>query len=341
MRFNLAQLERHLNLNQGLKPCYLITGDEPLQKGEAGDKIRLAAKNLGYLNREIFSVEGNFNWNQVSLAADNFSVFADKKIIDLRIPSAKLGVEGARIITDYCQQPAEDTLLLISMAKLTRPSLKSRWVKAIEKIGGVVQVWPLTGQALIAWLQQRLLQRGLQLDPMGIKILASRIEGNLLAASQEIEKLYVLYGQGSLTSTQVQAIVADSSRFDVFNLTDAVLSGEVNRAIKILHGLRAEGIVAPVVLWALTRELRCLLALKTATNKAPIFKQYHIWDNRKPLINTALIRLNLTDLQQAFILSAKADRQIKGQQSGDNWETLFAICLHLSSANVIKPPLMG
>ena len=339
MRLNLAQLKGHLN--RDLKPIYLITGDEPLQKGEAGDNIRLTAKNAGYLNREIFSVEGNFNWNQVSLAADNLSIFADKKIIDIRIPSAKLGIEGAKMITEYCQQPADDTLLLISMAKLTSASLKSRWVKAIEKIGVVIQVWSLTGQDLMPWLQQRLSQRGLQLDQTGIKILASRVEGNLLAASQEIEKLYVLYGKGSLTSAQVQAVVTDSSRFDVFNLTDAVLSGRVNRAIKIFHGLQAEGIVAPVVLWALTRELRCLLELKTATNKEQIFRKHHIWDKRKQLMNKALMRLNLIDLQQAVILSAKADRQIKGRQSGDNWETLLEVCLQLLSVNVIQPPSMG
>ncbi len=339
MRLNLAQLKGHLN--QGLKPIYLITGDEALQTGEAGDNIRLSAKNAGYLNREIFSVEGNFNWNQVSFAADNLSIFADKKIIDIRIPSAKLGIEGTKMITAYCQQPADDTLLLISIAKLTSASLKSRWVKAIEKIGVVVQVWPLTGQDLISWLQQRLLQRGLQLDKTGIRILASRIEGNLLAASQEIEKLYILYGKGSLTTVQVQAVVADSSRFDVFNLTDALLSGRVNRAIKILHGLRAEGIVAPVVLWALTRELRCLLELKMSTNKEQVFRKHHIWDKRKPLINKALMRLNLVDLQQALILSAKADRQTKGQQAGDHWETLLAICLQLLSVKIIHPSLMG
>ena len=333
MRLNLARLKGHLN--QGLKPIYLITGDEPLQKGEAGDNIRLTAKNAGYLNREIFSVEGNFNWNQVSLAADNLSIFADKKIIDIRVPTAKLGIEGSKMITAYCQQPADDTLLIISIAKLTSASLKSRWVKAIEKIGVITQVWSLTGQDLMSWLQQRLSQRGLQLDQTGIKILASRIEGNLLAASQEIEKLYVLYGQGSLTSAQVQAVVADSSRFDVFNLTDAVLSGRINRTIKILHGLRAESVVAPVVLWALTRELRCLLELKTAMNKEQVFRKYHVWDKRKQLINKALMRLNLIDLQQAVILSAKADRQIKGQQSGEPWETLLAVCLQLSSVNII------
>ncbi len=336
MRLNLAQLKGYLS--KGLQPIYLISGDEPLQMGEAADNIRAVAKKDGYLNREIFSVEGNFNWNQVILATDNLSIFADKKIIDLRVPSAKFGKEGSKMIIDYCQRPAADTLLLISTAKLTSSSLKNRWVQAVEKIGVVIQIWPLMEHDLISWLQQRLSKRGLQLDSMGLKILASRIEGNLLAAAQEIEKLYVLYGEGLLTTAQVQTVVADSSRFNVFNLTDAVLSGRVNRMIKILHGLQAEGIVAPVILWALNRELRCLFELKTATNKDDIFRRYQVWGNRKSLINKAVMRLNLVDLQQAFIMSAKADRQIKGQQSGDSWETLLEICLQLSSVKVIQMP---
>lgn len=332
MRLNLTQL--NANLSQGLKPVYLITGDEPLQIAEATDNIRLAAKKAAYLNRQIFSVEGNFNWKQITLATESVSIFADKTIIDLKIPSAKLGFDGSKIITEYCQQANANTLLLISTAKLASASLKSRWVKAIERIGILVQVWPLKDHELIAWLQQRLLKRGLQLEQAAIKILASRIEGNLLAAAQEIEKLYILYGKGQLTLAQVQTVVADNSRFDVFNLTDAVLSGRVNRMIKILQGLQAEGIVAPVVLWALSRELRCLLELKTAADKELVFRKYHVFDNRKQLINKALTRLDLENMQQAFMLSAKADRQIKGQQSGDHWETLLNICLQLAAPSI-------
>lgn len=330
MRFNnLAQLDNALK--KGLVPVYLVTGDEPLQAGEAADSIRLAAKKAGYLNREVFLVEGNFDWNQITLAADSLSIFADQKIIDLRVPSGKFGNEGAKIIVDYCQNPPPDTLLLISTIKLASSSLKSRWFKAIEKAGAVIQVWPLSGQDLVSWLQQRLARRGLQADLEAVKILASRTEGNLLAAAQEIEKLYVLYGTAHLTLQNVQNVVADSSRFDVFNLTEAVLAGKLNRSVRILHGLQAEGIAAPVVLWALSRELRCLLELKTASNKEIVFRKYQIWDKRKYAINSALQRLGLAELQQAFILGAKADRQSKGQESGDEWETLLQLCLSMTA----------
>jgi DNA polymerase-3 subunit delta len=335
MRLNLTQL--NTQVTQGLKPAYLLTGDEPLQLGEAADTIRLAAKQANYLNREIFTVEGQFNWNQVLVAMESVSVFADQKIIDLRVPSAKFGLEGSKIITAYCQRASSHTLLLISTAKLARTALKSRWVQAIEKIGIVLQVWPLTTDELINWLQKRLLTRGLQLELTAIKLLAASVEGNLLAANQEIEKLYMYYGAGTLTTTQVQTVLTDSTRFNVFNLTDAVLSQQVNRTLKILHSLRAEGIVAPVILWALTRELRCLFELKTATNKVPIFKKYQVWDTRKSIINKALIRLTIEEIQQACQLSATADRQIKGQQLGDYWDTLLAICLSLASVKMPFP----
>jgi DNA polymerase-3 subunit delta len=251
----------------------------------------------------------------------------------LRLPSGKFGVEGAKAVTDYCQQLPDDTLLLISAGKLDSASFKSRWFQALDKAGVVVQVFPLDGQDLIGWLQQRLLKRGLHAEIAAVKLIAARIEGNLLAAAQEIEKLYVLYGQGQLSLAMVETAVADSSRFDVFKLTEAALMGKINRATRILHALEAEGIAAPVVLWALSREARALIELKTATHKEHLFKKHFIWDNRKQQINHALNRLSVENLQQIFILSAKADRQIKGQQAGNAWETLLQIVLLFCAIN--------
>ena len=333
MRLKLPQLSAHLSKN--LCPIYLISGNEPLQVDEACDQIRLRAKNLGYHHREIFSVEGNFNWSQVSTATENLSLFSEKKIIDLRVPSGKFGSEGAKMMMQYCQRTASETLLLVSCAKLTPAVLRSRWVNTLDKVGVIIQVWPLEGRNLITWLQQRLTKRGLQLETTAINLLASCVEGNLLAAHQEIEKLYSLYGATTLSTAQVQAAVIDNSRFDVFHLTDAILLGHVNRALKIMQSLQAEGVAASVVLWALARECRCLMELKTSTDTALVFKKYFIWDQRKQRLNNATKRLSLKSLQQVFALNAKADRQIKGQQSGDYWETLFKICLQISSPQSI------
>ena len=337
MRIKPEQLSAALQ--KGLMPVYFITGDEPLQLGEMADAVRKAAKKAGFENREIISAETGFEWNQLAFSADSLSIFADKKIIDLRLPSGTPGTDGAKALIAYCERLPEDTLLLITAGKVASSALKTRWLEALDKVGVVIQVWPLEGQDLIRWLHQRMHQRGLNAETDGLRILASRIEGNLLAAAQEIEKLYVLYGTGNLSNQQIIDVVADSSRYDVFKLMDSVLSASVNRIFKVLSGLRAEGIAAPIVLWALTREARGLIKIKLALiqgqNRETVFKNNQIWDKRKQLVSSALNRLSEGDLNSILVLSAKADRQIKGQQQGDAWETLLSICLMFASIQIM------
>jgi DNA polymerase-3 subunit delta len=336
MRIKPDQL--NATLQKGLLPIYFISGDEPLQLGELADAIRKTAKQAGFENREILSAETGFEWRQLAFAADSMSIFADKKIIDLRIPSGTPGAEGAKALSNYCDRLPEDTLLLITAGKVAGSSLKSKWLEALDKKGVVILVWPLEGQDLLRWLEQRMHQRGLSTDTEGLRILASRIEGNLLAAAQEIEKLYVLYGTGKLSSQQIFDVVADSSRYDVFKLMDCVLAANVSRILKVLSGLRSEGIAPPIVLWALTRDARLLIKIKLALsqgqNKDLVFKNNQIWDKRKQLVSNALNRLSDHDLNEVLVLSAKADRQIKGQEQGDVWEILLAICLKFASTQI-------
>ena len=337
MRIKPEQL--NAALQKGLMPVYFITGDEPLQLGEMADEVRKAAKKAGFENREIISAETGFEWNQLAFSADSLSIFADKKIIDLRLPSGTPGTDGAKALISYCERLPEDTLLLITAAKVASSAPKARWFEVLDKVGVIIQVWPLEGQDLIRWLQQRMQQRGLNAATDGLRILASRIEGNILAAAQEIEKLYVLYGTGNLSNQQILDVVADSSRYDVFKLIESILSPSVNRIFKVLSGLRAEGIAAPIVLWALTREARTLIKIKLALsqgqNREVVFKNNQIWDKRKQLISNALNRLSDSNLNGILVLSAKADRQIKGQQQGDAWETLLTICLMFASTQVM------
>ena len=338
MRLKTEQLGAALK--KGLASVYFLSGDEPLQLGEMADAIRKTAKQAGYNSREIFSVDANFAWNQLALSADSFSIFSDKKIIELRIPSGSVGTEGAKALTTYCERLPQDTLLLISIGQLKKETLKTRWVEAIDKIGVIIQVWSLEGHDLLNWLQQRLQQRGLQVEQDGIKLIATRIEGNLLAADQEITKLYVLHGEAKLSTAQIADAVADSSRYDVFKLVDAILSANIKRILKILSGLRLEGVASPVVLWALTREARSLikikLALASGQSKDVVFRNNNIWDKRKALVDKALNRLNLTELNHILVQCAKADRQIKGQQSGDAWETLLESCLQFASVPIVR-----
>ncbi len=325
-------------LQKSLAPVYFISGDEPLQSGELADAIRTAARQTGFDSREIISVDTGFEWNQLAMSADSLSIFSTKKIIDLRMPSGVPGTDGAKALTAYCQRLPEDTLLLITSGKLSSAVLKTRWLEAIDNAGVVIQVWPPEGQDLMHWLQRRMQLRGLQADTEGLRILASRIEGNLLAAAQEIEKLYILYGEGKLDARQIADVVADSSRYDVFRLVDVVLSADVNHIFKVLSALQAEGIALPVVLWALTREVRTLIRIKLALaqgqNKDNVFRNNQIWDKRKHLVGNALDRLSDVELNKILVVSALADRQVKGQQAGDAWETVLTGCLMLASAQL-------
>lgn len=337
MRLKAEQLDAALN--KKLAPVYLIAGDEPLQLGEAADAIRRAAKKAGFENREVLTVDAHFEWASLSESADSLSIFADKKIIDLRLPSGKPGAEGSKALTDYCSRMPEDTLLLITSGKLDSNSLKAKWVQALDNAGIIVQVWPLTGQDLINWLQKRMTGKGLICDREGLRILAGRVEGNLLAAAQEIEKLYVLYGPVKLSRSDIESAVADSSRYDVFSLCDVMLAGKTGRILKILLNLKSEGIPAPVVLWAIAREIRLLSSIKTAQqqgfSKDQALKNAHVWENRKALLINAEQRLGLAQLDKAMLMSAEIDRLIKGASKGDAWDMLLQVCLIIAGADVV------
>ena len=343
MRFKPEQLDSALQ--KSLQPIYLVSGDEPLQLGEAADAIRVAARRAGYNVREVISIDQGNEWPQLAVEADSLSIFAEKKLIDLRLPSGKPGSEGSKALLVYCQHLPADTVLLITAGKFDAASQKAQWFQAIDNAGVVVQVWPLQGQELLNWLQRRAERKGMRLDIDAAKSLASRIEGNLLAAAQEIEKLFILHGQTKIDKAMIEDAVADSARFDVFKLTDAVLAGKINRAIKVLNGLKAEGVAAPVVLWALSREVRVLFNVKTDLNRGgqpeSVFKKHRIWDKRKQLMREAFQRLTLSQMQALLRLSAKADRQIKGQMAGDGWDTLFEICLAFCRADLAKRSARG
>lgn len=329
MRLKADQLEAALG--HQLAPVYFITGDEPLQLGEAADAVRAAARHAGFAVREVITIESGHEWPQLSAEADALSIFADKKLIDLRLPSGKPGQEGSKTLQAYCQNLPDDTLLLMTAGKLESSALKSQWLQSLDEKGVIVQVWPLQGPELLAWLQRRAERKGMHLSNDAAKSLAARIEGNLLAAAQEIEKLFILHGSTRIEKAMIEDEVADSARFDVFKLSDALLAGKLNRSIKILQGLEAEATAAPIVLWSLSREIRTLYTLKSElkqhAHQDAVLKKFQIWDKRKPLVLDALRRLDDTQLQNLLSQCADIDRQIKGQASGDAWESLFRLCV--------------
>ena len=338
MRLKAEQLGAALG--HKLAPLYFISGDEPLQLGEAADAVRAAARQAGYAVREVITIDTGHEWPQLTTEADSLSIFADKKLIDLRLPSGKPGQEGGKTLQAYCQNVPHDTLLLITAGKLEASAQKSQWLQALDEKGVIVQVWPLQGPELLSWLQRRAERKGMHLDNDAAKSLAARIEGNLLAAAQEIEKLFILHGPVRIVKAMIEDDVADSARFDVFKLNDALLAGKLNRSIKILHGLASEGTAAPIVLWGISREIRTLYALKFElkqhANQDAVLKKFQIWDKRKQTVLDALRRLNAKQLQHLLSRCTDIDRQIKGQAAGDAWESLFELCLAFCNPELIR-----
>ena len=328
------------SLRKRLAPIYLLSGDEPLQLKEAADLIRRLAREQGYSEREVLEADHRFDWNQLAAEASNLSLFARQRIIDLRIPSGKPGTEGSKALSAYAAAPPDDTLLLITLPKLERGQANSQWFKNLDQAGAVLQVWPIEGERLQPWIEQRMRVAGLTPAPGVAPMLAERIEGNLLAAVQEIDKLLLLNGPGIVTPEQLAGAVSDSARFDVFGLVDSALEGRVARCLRMLNGLKAEGTAAPVVLWALAREVRSLTSLAGEVNRGTpparaIAARREIWDKRKPLVKRGLQRLSLPQWRQLLQLCGRTDRAIKGQDSADPWLLMQQIVTRMAGAPVL------
>ena len=326
-------------LQRGLASVYLVTGDEPLLVQESCDAIRTAARQAGFSERELFHTDAGFQWPQLLQSANSLSLFADKKLLEVRIHNGKPGDAGAKVLQEYCAAPAPDNLLLLICPKLDKTTQNSKWYSAIEQVGAVVTVWPIGVKQLPRWIDQRLQKAGIRADSQAIDILAGRVEGNLLAAVQEIEKLKLVAENGMIDSRTMAQAVVDSARYDVFGLVDKALSGQAQAAATTLNGLRGEGSDAVVVLWALAREVRALTALKLAQsdglNLEFIARKHGIFESRLPLIRGALQRLSIGTLRLLLRECAYTDRTVKGMAQGDPWEGLLDIVLTLAGVRTL------
>ncbi|NMX93564.1 MULTISPECIES: DNA polymerase III subunit delta [unclassified Pseudomonas] len=343
MKLAPAQLAKHL---QGsLAPVYIVSGDDPLLCQEAADTIRQAARQQGFDERQVFSADASFDWGTLLQAGASMSLFAEKRLLELRLPSGKPGDKGAAALMEYCSRPAEDTLLLISLPKLDGSAQKTKWGKALVEGAQTqfIQIWPVDSSQLPQWIRQRLSQAGLSATQDAVELIAARVEGNLLAAAQEIEKLKLMAEDGQITVETVQGAVADSARFDVFGLVDAILNGEPAHALRMLEGLRGEGVEPPVILWALARELRVLaniaLQYSQGTPLDKCFSQPRppIWDKRKPLMSKALQRHSAQRWAQLLLEAQRIDAQIKGQAAGSPWMSLSRLSLLMSGQRLTLP----
>lgn len=333
------QLGEHLH--KGVAPIYLVSGDEPLLIQEACDQIRAAARALGFAERELYHADASFDWGQLLSASNSLSLFSDKKILEVRLPSGKPGDKGSKALQEVAQSPSPDNLLLVVTGKLDRNVQKSKWLKALEGAGSHVQVWPINAAQLPRWIGQRLKAAGLRADSTAIDLLASRVEGNLLAAAQEIEKLKLLTSD-SLVSTELMAsVVADSARYDVFGLVDKALHGDARSAVKSLQGLRTEGTEPITLLWALARDIRALVQIAQAMNQGQTFdraaQSAGVWNKRQPLMQSALRRLKPGQLQQLLRKANGVDKAIKGMRPANPWDELMDLTLNLAGVQSLTP----
>ncbi|EDY86054.1 DNA polymerase III, delta subunit [gamma proteobacterium HTCC5015] len=331
-KIGAQNIQQHLA--RGLQPVYLVAGDEPLQSMETVDAIRAAARQAGHSLREVFEVDRQFDWSRLLESGNSMSLFAEQRILEVRLPSGAPGKEGGKAIVEYCQRPADDAILLIQSGKIDKRSKNSAWFKALMQFV-VVEVWPIKPAEIVRWIGERMASRGLQADRDAVRLVAQRVEGNMLAAAQEIEKLLLLLGPGAVTAEQVREAVANSARYNPFDLIDSALMGEkaAPRCVRMLQGLKGEGVQPPQVLAPLVNELRNLhaMALQVEAGRPPAAVMGKVWNQRKNLVGSALGRLSSSLLSDLLRHAAHIDRINKGAAHGyDAWLELQTLFLTLA-----------
>jgi DNA polymerase III subunit delta len=337
MQLRHDALDAHLA--KTLAPIYVITSDEHLLALEAADKIRRKAKAQDFLERDVFTVERSFKWGSLLAANQSQSLFGDKKIIDLRMPTGKPGKEGGAALQDYLAAHSPDNLTLITLPKLDWATQKAAWVASLQQAAVYIEIPLIERAQLPQWISQRLAQQGQTAERNGLEFIADKVEGNLLAAHQEIQKLGLLYPQGAVSFEQIHEAVLNVARFDVFKLSEAMLRGDVARLVRMLEGLKAEGEALPLVLWAVAEELRTLLKLKLALQQGRplgmLLKEFRIWGPKEKLIEPALRRTSIKNLRSALQEAAHIDKMVKGLRApefaGDPWDALLQVGLRVAS----------
>jgi len=323
-------------LDQSLPPVWLIAGDEPLLIGEAADAVRARARAQGYSGRELFMTDRSFDWSELLASTQSLSLFAERRIIEVRMPSPRPGKDGAAVLARLASDPAPDTLLMVITTRPERDTWSAAWLKAFEKNGVFVQSWPVEIGRLPQWIIGRAGRYGLEIDAEGAALLAERVEGNLLAAHQEIEKLALLHAGGNVSVEDIQSAVANSARYDVFQLGEAALDGDAARSLRILAGLRAEGAEPPLVLWSICRELRALAAARNDAGAPAGYGRQA--ERRAALMRRAVKRTAGRPLGPLFTGAAQVDRQVKGLARGDPWTSLTGLVAALAGARIPSAP---
>ena len=344
MQVRSDQLAAHLQ--KGVRPLYTVWGDEPLLAQEAGDAIRAAARAAGCTERQVHTVAGaHFDWSGLLGASMAMSLFSERQLIEIRIPSGKPGKDGSEALQRYCDHLGDDVVTLVQLPRLDRTQQGSAWFVALDAAGITVRVDPVDRKALPQWIAQRLAQQGQRVEggeagQRTLAFFADRIEGNLLAAHQEIQKLGLLYPVGELGFEQIESAVLNVARYDVFKLGEAVLAGQAARALRMLAGLQAEGEAAVLVHWTLAEDIRALKRVKDAMaagRPLPMaLKEQRVWGIKERLYERVLPRLTATALDNLLHSAHLVDGIVKGLKQPDwpasGWQSLQRLALMLCRA---------
>jgi DNA polymerase III subunit delta len=320
-------------ISNALYPVYMVSGDEPLQQMEALDLIRSNLREQDFCEREVLDVDAGFDWNRLLEETANLSLFASRRMIELRLPSAKPGRQGSQVLKDYLSQPVEDTVLIINAGKVDKSARQSAWFKAVDNSGIVIQCWPISLDRLPGWLDMRFRQRDMQADAEALSYISQHVEGNLLAADQEIEKLSLLLGPGKVTYQDVAQAIISQSRFSVVELVEALLEGAADRTVRIFNGLKAEDVAIQIVLWAVVKDLRLLVNVAGDPSSIDYtLKRSGVWQNRVPLFKRALARHRPQLFELLLRRCAHIDASSKGAliSAEDPWNELESLCIRLA-----------
>ena len=325
-----------------LRPAYLVAGSEPLLVLEAADAVRAAARAQGIGEREVHDMEGrDADWDALDAALHAPSLFASRRLVEIRLPTGKPGAQGAKLIAGYCADPAPDVVLLVIAGEWSKAHA-GKWSEAIARVGHVAVAWPIKPHELQGWLSQRMRSRGIKAGADAVARLAQRVEGNLLAAAQEVDKLALLQaGEGVLDAHRLEALVADSARYDVFRMVDAALNGQPAQVARVVAGLRAEGEAIPALMGMLVKELSTMAALAQARNFAAECKAQRILESKQAVYKRALSRHPPPRWQQFLVEAGRVDRVSKGrvrpgEESADAWLLLERLLLAIAERDAAR-----
>jgi DNA polymerase-3 subunit delta len=339
MRTTTEQLQQHLA--RGLNALYTVFGDETLLALEASDRIRARARSEGYSERQVLTADSGFRWNELAFAGSSQSLFGARRILELRVPTGKPGADGSEALQRYSEGLPPDTVTLVVLPGIDWRAQKSGWFDALDRAGIVIEAKPVTRKALPAWLAGRLRAQNQEAGPETLEFIADRVEGNLLAAHQEVQKLALLFPAGAITYEQARDAVLDVTRYDVFKLGEAMIEGEVLHLARMVDGLKGEGVAPPLVLWAIAEEIRAIGRVLDgmASGRTPpqLWREARVWgSSHQGLMQQHCRRFTKEQVEAALAHAARTDRMVKGLIRGDVWDELLQLALRLTAGAAAK-----